>query len=531
MKAAIYGRVSTEKQEEQNTIESQLHDLKLLIEQNGDALIESYVDNGYSGSLLARPALDKLRDDAKTKLFDRVYIHSPDRLSRKYAYQVIVLDDMKKYGIEVIFKNRKAADTPEDNMLLGIQGIIAEYEKVKIVERTRRGRLYRARTNHIVGNIPPYGYYCISKNKSENGFAFYEINPDEAKVVKQMFLWLIDEGLTTYKIIDRLQISGIKPRKGKRWARSTVHKILRNETYSGITFYNKHFYIPSTKDQEKGKYTRKVNTVMRLRPQGEWIPINVPAIITKEIFNRAKQQLEQNAQLSDRNTKHEYLLKGLIKCSKDMGSMHGIPNHGKRYYRCYFKNKLNSPTPCTSSIVKANKVEEIVWSAFADLLSNPTHLKEQYGKWMRNKAEKHNELLRTQHEVLDVEKKLTQLKHEEDKMLLAFRGGALTIEQLKEQNQHIQKERQRLTQISLLRKNESIKPTYEPKETDFTLFASLFKPILNRFDFEKKRFLLRKSQISIIVSGNMLKITGAIPTRLNAQLCPQSPPEGSSGSR
>src|SRR3989338_3695726 len=182
MKAVIYARVSTEKQEEQNTIDSQIKELEIIIQQNGDSLIESFIDNGYSGTILARPALDKLRDGAKNQSFEKIYIHSPDRLSRKYAYQVLILDELKKYSIGVVFKNMKTAETPEDHMLLGMQGVIAEYEKVKIVERTRRGRLYRAKSNHVIGNIPPFGYVCIPKSQSNTGFAQYKINENEAKI-------------------------------------------------------------------------------------------------------------------------------------------------------------------------------------------------------------------------------------------------------------------------------------------------------------------------------------------------------------
>ena len=420
MKAVIYARVSTEKQEEQNTIDSQIKELEIIIQQNGDSLIESFIDNGYSGTILARPALDKLRDGAKNQSFEKIYIHSPDRLSRKYAYQVLILDELKKYSIGVVFKNMKTAETPEDHMLLGMQGVIAEYEKVKIVERTRRGRLYRAKSNHVIGNIPPFGYVCIPKSQSNTGFAQYKINENEAKIVKLVYKWLIEEQLTTYKIVDRLQVQRIKARKGKLWAKSSTHKLLRNETYCGITYYNKHYYIPSNKEQEKGKYNRRENTLLRLRPKEEWIPIEVPAIMDRTTFELAQDQLKQNALMSDRNTKHTYLLKGLIKCGREMGSMHGIPSHGKRYYRCYFKSKLNSPTPCKSSIVHAGRVESIVWDSMLDLFSNPDLIRSQFEKWINKKEQEANNPHASEFQSNNIEQGLLRLKTEENRLLQGF---------------------------------------------------------------------------------------------------------------
>ncbi|MCX6731080.1 MAG: recombinase family protein [Candidatus Roizmanbacteria bacterium] len=479
MKAAIYARVSTEKQEEQKTIASQIAEDEILIQQNGDTLIETFSDEGYSGTILARPALDRLRDEARKKSFERLYIHSPDRLARKYAYQVLILDELKKYNVEVIFKNMKTAETPEDNMLLGLQGIVAEYEKVKIVERTRRGRLFRAKSNHVIGNIPPYGYICIPKNQTGSGFAEYKINESEAKTVRDMFKWLTDEQLTTYKIIDRLQTQGITARKGNQWARSSVHKILRNETYCGTTFYNKHFYIPSLKEQEKGKYSRRENTLMRLRPKEDWIPIQVPAIISKETFSTSQNQLKQNALMSNRNSKHTYMLKGLIKCGVEMGSMHGIPVHGKRYYRCYFKNKLNSPVPCKASIVKADTVESIVWNSIQSLLTNPNLIKSQFEKWISKRENNAISTPTSEFQNKSIEQKLLSLKSEENNLLRAFSSEVITLEQLKEQNNRILKERKEVEKSQILFQNQNEKKIVSiPKKKDYEKYVNMYKSFL-----------------------------------------------------
>ena len=154
---ALYARVSTERQEQEETIDSQLAQLKVLAAQKGEVVIERdiYLDDGYTGELLARPALDRLRDDARDGLLDLILIHCPDRLARRYAYQVVVIEELEKYGCEVDFVNRTIAHTPEDQMLLAMQGVIAEYERAKIMERSRRGRLFKLRSGVLVtGQVP-----------------------------------------------------------------------------------------------------------------------------------------------------------------------------------------------------------------------------------------------------------------------------------------------------------------------------------------------------------------------------------------
>jgi site-specific DNA recombinase len=154
MRTAIYARVSTEGQEKQETINSQLADLRNYASQINMDIVEEYIDNGYSGELFDRPALDKLRDDAKNRLFSALLVHSPDRLSRKFIHGGIIQEELKKYGITVIFFNKpNSGDTPEDNLLNNIQAAIAEYEKAKILERTRRGKIHKARSGIIMGSI------------------------------------------------------------------------------------------------------------------------------------------------------------------------------------------------------------------------------------------------------------------------------------------------------------------------------------------------------------------------------------------
>jgi len=147
----MYGRVSSEQQAEAQTIASQGAALRERVASEGLTVLSAmpFLDEGYSGATLVRPALERLRDVVAARAVDRLYVHSPDRLARKYAYQVLLVDEFRRAGVEVIFLNRALGQSPEDDLLLQVQGMIAEYERAKIIERHRRGKRHAARAGVV----------------------------------------------------------------------------------------------------------------------------------------------------------------------------------------------------------------------------------------------------------------------------------------------------------------------------------------------------------------------------------------------
>jgi len=138
---ALYARVSSEQQSKRGTIDSQIAALKERIQADGAQIVEDmcFVDAGVSGATLVRPQLERLRDAAALGAIDRLYILSPDRLARKYAYQALLMEELGSYGVQVVFLNHAIGTTPEESLLLQMQGMISEYERAKIAERNRRG--------------------------------------------------------------------------------------------------------------------------------------------------------------------------------------------------------------------------------------------------------------------------------------------------------------------------------------------------------------------------------------------------------
>jgi site-specific DNA recombinase len=185
---ALYARVSSAQQAQAQTIDSQLAALRERIAHEGGLCPEhEFIDAGYSGSTLIRPALERLRDAVAAGEIERVYVHSPDRLARKYAYQVMLVDEFQRAGVELVLCNRQLGESPEDALLLQMQGMIAEYERAQMLERSRRGKRHKAQQGsvNVLGGAP-YGYHYVTCGEA-GGEARHEINEEQAQVVRQIF--------------------------------------------------------------------------------------------------------------------------------------------------------------------------------------------------------------------------------------------------------------------------------------------------------------------------------------------------------
>src|SRR2546422_6398594 len=239
--AAIYARVSSDRQKENHTIASQCEALKEFARTHNYMVPPGWVfeDEGYSGAILARPGLESLRDLAAEGQIRAVLVYAPDRLSRKYAYQILLAEEFSRCGVELIFLKSPAGATPEDQLLVQFQGMIAEYERAQIAERSRRGKRHKARHGGVnVLSGAPYGYRYV--RKSDTSAAFYEVIEAEAKVVRMVFEIYTQQRLSINAIARLLNERQIATRTGKgRWERSTVWGMLRNPAYRGTACYGK----------------------------------------------------------------------------------------------------------------------------------------------------------------------------------------------------------------------------------------------------------------------------------------------------
>lgn len=198
-----------------------------------------FFDDGFSGARLDRPALDALRDAARVRSFDAILVHKPDRLARNYAYQVVLLEEFQRCDVQVIFLEQPPLDDPAARFLVQIQGAVAEYERTKIAERNRRGRLYRLRQGEVSISVAPYGYRRIARTSTVP--AHLVIDESNAAIVRRIFSWHANDRWSLRKIALELTVnSAPTPKGGTIWTSSEIRTILRNDVYSGKWTVNRY---------------------------------------------------------------------------------------------------------------------------------------------------------------------------------------------------------------------------------------------------------------------------------------------------
>lgn len=353
--AAIYARVSSERQKEAGTIASQLDAVLSYSKEHGYLVPEEWVfqDEGYSGATLVRPGLEQARDLAAEGQIESILIHSPDRLSRKYAYQVLLVEEFTKYGVETVFVKspHTQANTPEDELLLQFQGMIAEYERAQIAERSRRGKRQRARDGLInVLSGAPYGFRYVKR--TDTSAAYYELIRSEAETVRKVFDLYTKDGMSVSDITRWLNEQEIPTRKRTtRWERSTVWGMLRNPAYKGTACFGKTESIPRRVKvtrplRRRGGFSPHWNS-SRQRPRQEWIEIPVPRIVSDETFAIAEERLEENKRFSRRRTIEPTLLQGMLVCGECSYAYYRVSTRTSKrkiyYYRCLGSDDYRHP--------------------------------------------------------------------------------------------------------------------------------------------------------------------------------------------
>lgn len=401
---ALYARVSSERQVHQATIESQLAVVRARAAQDGCVVLpnDEYVDNGYSGSTLRRPGLERLRDRVAQGAVDTIYVHSPDRLARRHAHQVLLLEEFASRGVRVTLLEGRNGESAEDQLLVQVQGVIAEYERAKIMERSRRGKLHKARTGSInVLSNAPYGYRYIKK--SAHAPAQYQVALHEARVVRQIFDAVVNERKSLRAVAQMLNEQGVPPRgqakRGNtpRWRATAIRAVLGNPSYMGQAGFGKTESVdraaPLRPVIGRAAVPKRLKSTMRQRPPQQWIRIAVPAIVSEEMFAAAREQLERNRALAQRNRKkHRYLLAGLTVCARCGYGYYGrtMTRPGRRdrhaYYYCGSSGRhpdrrlVASATICRNRGVRVAQLEAHVWQSVCTLLQDPARVMQEWSR-------------------------------------------------------------------------------------------------------------------------------------------------------
>ena len=517
MRAAIYARVSSERQEKEHTIGSQLEALRAYAAKNGMEIVEEFTDEGYSGARLDRPALDRMRDLAERRGFEVLLTYCTDRLARKFVLQALILDEMERLGVKTIFLEGGAVDDPLSKLMHQITGAVAEFERAKITERYRRGKLYRARCGEIVSPDVPFGYVKIPRRDGVAAHA--EIQESEAVVVRRIFDAYVKQELTVRQIAKRLTLDRTPtPRSGGgQWSWSAVDRILHEEAYIGTYYYNRKHCVPI-----EGTYGKKRQRFKcTLRPKEEWIPISVPPIIDLATFQAATGRARENEAFSPRNLQEGgYLLRKLVRCGRCGSSCSALTSkqtyggivHSSHYYGCLRSvSGFLKQERCSQRRIRADVLDELIWEEVSNRLQNPALVMEAYRAHKSQHRNSSEEDGSTEKE----DKLKTQIKlanKELSRLLDAYQYGAVELPELQKRRKLVDSKLEMLNrEQELLMKMSAEKKKETDIKTGLGEFAALVSTNLKRISFENKQKLLRIVLDKVVVNEWRVDVHYNIP--------------------
>lgn len=501
LRIALYARVSTDEQREGQTILSQLDELRRFADQKHWIVVDTYKDDGWSGAILERPELDRLRDDAAKAQFDAVLVNDVDRLARDVSHLGVIKRALELQGIQLIFRKLPVENSPTNNLLINILGSFAEFERELIADRTRRGRRHKVEAcQQFLGCLAPYGFRYLPKHMTSAGAGELVMVPEAAALIRKIYRWVDIERLSAHQVVHRLNHLNIPPpRNGSSWQKSSILRILRNEIYAGIWYYNKHAKSRGASSAPDGR----PRVSMRLRSRQEWIALVLPEslrIIDRARWERVQRCLDQNRAFSRRNTKHNYLLRGLLRCGACSSAYVGEPGHGRYYYRCASRcRKLPS--------IKEDRLNEIVWNTVTTLLLNPDTATAEFTRLLSRESSSRPDLAEEREQLALSH---SHIASEEERLLEAYRLGVLTPTALGRELEKLQIRRSSMEAAcaDLPVKHVPVASQIVTSAADFLRLAARR---LQGLRPEDRQVLLRLIIQSIVFEGGQIRIHGRIP--------------------
>jgi site-specific DNA recombinase len=395
MTIALYARVSSQRQTNTQTIDQQLDRLHAHLEERGGLATACLVfrDDGYSGTSLRRPGLDALRDAVASAEVERVLITAPDRLARKYVHQVLLLEELERFGCVVEFLDRPMSHDPHDQLLLQIRGAVAEYERTLIAERMRRGRLAKLRMGTLLPwTRVPFGYYVDpDRPRDPSGV---RVDPAAGAVIQEIFARYLEDGATLGTVVAALKQHGtLTPHGRRQWSRSSLRWMLRNPVYLGQVYAYRTFSRPARQRQSPLKSVGRQGTTLELAARETWVLVaTIPPIISQELFDQAQAKLTQNQERARRHLiTGEYLLRALVSCGVCGYTCKGCQKPPRyAYYMCAGKVPGRPEHPdgrCPARYIPVHPLDDLVWQDLCEVLTHPASIAQaleraQAGAWL-----------------------------------------------------------------------------------------------------------------------------------------------------
>jgi tRNA-specific 2-thiouridylase len=530
MKSVLYARVSTEEQKSNQTIDTQIHGIggmmQYAINHKLPVPDESmmFIDDGFSGATLIRPALTAFREYLKTH-DDVAYflVYDADRIGRDTYNQLIILEELKKKNVTIHFKTGELGTTPNDKLLFTILSAFSEFERAKIMERTQRGMKRRIESGKFNSGRPLFGYrynYPLGK---------HELDETEAKVVKMIYDWYTEDKLNIRQIQAKLfelkiptkydalknteknrKMKGLKKYPVGWWSEVTIRNVLANEAYTGRWYCCKNQTIKL--DVANLKTGRpKVRQIRRAKE--EWFPIEIPRIVSDEQHKKGLLQARKNLMFAKRCTKQTYLLQGLIRCGKDHLKYRGHQEKsGVIYYYCKSRMNNNPVENCHSPYLRADQIEPIVWDTVKSILENPEEVFNNF----RDESILNEERAKSIDGRLDyISSAIKKLEVAKKRITEAFKAEVMTLPELRKEKTDIE-----LSEEKLISERDALMMKLNVQH-DVSAKIDLFKEtchkFLNKINDPKivterlKKDIIKLVIDEVVIEGESVKIFATIP--------------------
>jgi site-specific DNA recombinase len=517
--AAIYARVSSDKQREENTIASQTAALIAFAREQQFEVPREWIfeDDGYSGASLIRPGLERVRDLAAEGLIQALLVYAPDRLSRRYAHQILLIEELARAGVETVFIRAPRGSTPEDELLVQFQGMIAEYERAQILERSRRGKRHRARQGEVsVLSGAPFGYRFI--RKTDHSAAYYEIDEEQARIVRQIFELYSVQGLSIGAIARLMNERAVPTCKRRgRWERSTVWGMLRNPAYKGEACFGKTTIAPRQRitrpiRMRGGVATR--NSASHERAREDWITIAVPPIVSEETFALAQERLQANKIHAPRRTVTPSVVQGLVSCTKCGYALYRTSTRSSarkiHYYRCLGSDAyrhLSGPV-CNNRPVRQDLLDDVVWTEIVRLLEDPRLIQNELER--RLMAAREADPTKRRDEAL--RRDLVRIRKAIDRLLTAYQEGLLPIEELRERMPELRRREQASNaELQAIADQSVTRAAYLRLAETLNTFLTRLRSSAGALDVSERQRIMRLLVKEVLVGDDKIIIRHCIP--------------------
>jgi len=515
MKVACYARVSSQQQAQQQTIEQQLARLRTYCQSQNWPWCEDLLfrDDGYSGASLKRPGLERLRDQVGQAEVEIVLITAPDRLTRNYVHQVLLLEELQRHGCEVHFVEHPMSQDAHDQLLLQIRGAVAEYERTLIAERLRRGRQHKFQAGLLLPwSRPLYGYRLSpDQPRDPRGVRLEE---SEAVQVSAIFAAYLQEGQTLRHLAQQLMAQGIPTPSGKlRWNTSSLRNILTNPAYTG-TLYAGRTHAVQPRRRRSALQPVGQRTCNHATPPEDWILVgHIPPIVSAMQFEQVQAKLAHNQACATRhNNRQPYLLRALVSCGRCGHACAGRAQGRYIYYACQGTQHpvaSRQDERCSARLIPAQQLDELVWRDLCALLQHPELLtialqQAQGGAWLPQEWQARRQQIR---------QSTTSLQQQEERLTEAYLAGVLSLEEYRRRRQDLA---QRLAAIEqqahLLEIQLEQQRDVTALATSITAFCQRVQVGLEQATFEQRRLLVELLIDRVVVTAEEVEIRYVIPT-------------------